>query len=978
MRNLATLFLAVIVGIAASCPSWAESKRERTLPNSIIAIIPYDSPPTYYRDQKRGKPTGFAVDVMDTIGRRAGLRVDYIFANNWTEITRKIETGKADLCPGIGITEERQGHLAFTSPIDAFPVSFFVRSGAGRIDQLEGIHKVGVVRGSVAYENLKIYKSLSLIPYESFERGLFDLLAGQIDAFACPAPTFLQLARKSGVEDKIKIAGKPITEIKRAIAVSRNNHMLIERLNSAIAGFVGGPEYQRIYERWYGHPKPYWTTSRILSYCIIFVLILVGGMLVFRHIAIRRFNRELIAEIEKRKQAEEALRKAHDELDRKVDERTYELWVANDKLEHKIEKQKIMENALRESAKALKESEQRYHSLFDQSPDGILLIDTSVKIVEFNEAAHRQLGYSREEYAALSLSDIDPVESDAETRARIEKILREGQSEFDVKHRTKHGELRDVHVITQAITLSGKQVLHAIWHDITERKRAEEAIIQSEKRFRALFDNTALGIAIVDINRHFVDCNPAFQKMLGYSLEELRNMTVPQVSLAEDDMKSRAYYTAMMDGRTDSFSMEKRHIRKDRTILWTNLTGTLIRDEENRPYLLFGIVEDIADRKMAEESAKLDERRMSAILRISQSEAGSLKELLNFTLEEAISLSGSRLGYIYYYDEDKEEFVLHSWSSAVMQECTIAEPQAVYQLAKTGIWGEAVRQRRPIVVNDFTAPNPLKKGYPRGHAELFRYFTIPVFSDNRIVAVVGVANKSSDYTDSDVQQLTLLMASVWKIADRKQTEEMIRASLKEKEILLKEIHHRVKNNLQVVTSMLNLQAKYIKDPEARIIFDESQQRVETMSLIHEKLYRAKDLSGIDFKEYVDELVKNLLTLNTGKSEHIAVKLDIEGVILDVNSAIPCGLIINELVSNALKHAFPDGLKGYIGVRMSRDSAGRIGLSVSDDGIGFPQGLNFRNTESLGMQLIMALVNQLGGAIELDRSEGTSFKIAFRT
>ena len=186
------------------------------------------------------------------------------------------------------------------------------------------------------------------------------------------------------------------------------------------------------------------------------------------------------------------------------------------------------------------------------------------------------------------------------------------------------------------------------------------------------------------------------------------------------------------------------------------------------------IKQDITERKRVEEIAKLEEARLRSVLKISQHPSASMRELLDLALDEAIALSGSKFGYLYYYNEDTREFTLHAWSKDVMKECAIREPQTIYQLEKTGIWGEAVRQRKPIVVNDFGAPHPLKKGYPEGHANLFRYFTIPVFSEGRIVAVVGIANKPTDYTDADVNQLTFMMDSVWKIIERKQAEEEIR------------------------------------------------------------------------------------------------------------------------------------------------------------------------------------------------------------
>ncbi len=185
---------------------------------------------------------------------------------------------------------------------------------------------------------------------------------------------------------------------------------------------------------------------------------------------------------------------------------------------------------------------------------------------------------------------------------------------------------------------------------------------------------------------------------------------------------------------------------------------------------------DNTERQRAEDENRRNEARLESFLKISQYRADSTQELLDFALEEAIALTNSKIGYVYFYDETKKEFILNTWSKEVMNQCTIAEPQTLYHLDKTGIWGEAVRQGTPIILNDFQATHPLKKGYPDGHAPLYKYLTVPVFSDDRIVGVVGVANKETDYNPSDVRQLTLLMDSVWKIFERKRTEEALRES----------------------------------------------------------------------------------------------------------------------------------------------------------------------------------------------------------
>jgi PAS domain S-box-containing protein len=214
------------------------------------------------------------------------------------------------------------------------------------------------------------------------------------------------------------------------------------------------------------------------------------------------------------------------------------------------------------------------------------------------------------------------------------------------------------------------------------------------------------------------------------------------------------------------------------------------------------------------------------------------------------------------------------------------------------------------------------------------------------------------------------------ITDRKQAEEKIRASLKEKEVLLKEIHHRVKNNLQIISSLLFLQASGTEHPGAVSALQESRARVKSMALIHERLYQSPDLAAIDMGEYTRNLVSDLQHSYRTEDGLVRFTLNLEAIPLGITEAIPCGLIINELVSNALKHAFPKGREGEITVQLLRGNTNQIALSVSDNGIGFPEHVDFRKSPSLGLTLVNSLVDQLHGAIELDRRRGTAFRITF--
>ncbi len=215
-----------------------------------------------------------------------------------------------------------------------------------------------------------------------------------------------------------------------------------------------------------------------------------------------------------------------------------------------------------------------------------------------------------------------------------------------------------------------------------------------------------------------------------------------------------------------------------------------------------------------------------------------------------------------------------------------------------------------------------------------------------------------------------------RIAERKQAEKQIRASLREKEVLLKEIHHRVKNNLQVVSSLLRLQAHSLKNADALAAFEESCIRVQSMALVHEKLYQSSDLSELDFATYAPSLTDSLMSAFGTDPSVICLQLDVERVSLDINQAIPCALILNELVSNALKYAFPNGRSGEIRLRMHRDAAGQVSLVVSDNGVGLPVDYAPDKAETLGLQLVHTLARQLRGSIEVSRAAGTQFTLTF--
>ena len=232
------------------------------------------------------------------------------------------------------------------------------------------------------------------------------------------------------------------------------------------------------------------------------------------------------------------------------------------------------------------------------------------------------------------------------------------------------------------------------------------------------------------------------------------------------------------------------------------------------------------------------------------------------------------------------------------------------------------------------------------------------------------------------------------ILERRKSDEQLKLSLREKEVLLKEIHHRVKNNLQVISSMLSLQRNTIEDPSIREILRVSQGRVRSMATIHELLYRSEDFAHIDFAGYVQNLASQLFRSYAVSPTDVQLKLEIHPLSFSIDTAIPCGLIINELISNALKYAFPNGRQGIIrvileacpeadaveahagGESLKKSSPAKVCLTVSDDGIGLPFTVNPSQSSTLGLMLVTTLVDQLNGALDVLRDNGTTFRISF--
>jgi len=361
--------------------------------------------------------------------------------------------------------------------------------------------------------------------------------------------------------------------------------------------------------------------------------------------------------------------------------------------------------------------------------------------------------------------------------------------------------------------------------------------------------------------------NESWANMLGYKFEELMPTTIDtwtQMTHPDDLKIAQTALEKYFNKETAFYEAKFRMRHRNGNWVWVLDRGQVAEyTPDGKPLLMLGTHQNINKIKETEISLQLEEERLESLLRISQHQANTVQELLDYVLDEAIALTNSKLGYIYFYSEEKKEFTLNTWSKEVMQQCHVIDPQTIYKLEKTGIWGEAVRQRKPIVVNDFTAPNPLKKGIPEGHAPLQKFLIIPVFDQKKIVAVVGVANKPDAYSKSDIRQLTLMMDSVWKIVQRKEDSQQLQKA----------------NRLYAVISQVNQAIVHSKnrqklfDEICRVAIDFGQFRMAWIGLLNSTNGKVEPASVAGEENgYLSEMVNINLDKKSGGSGPVGISI----------------------------------------------------------------------------------------------------------
>lgn len=370
---------------------------------------------------------------------------------------------------------------------------------------------------------------------------------------------------------------------------------------------------------------------------------------------------------------------------------------------------------------------------------------------------------------------------------------------------------------------------------------------------------------------------------------------------------------------------------------------------------------------------------LQARLRISDFALGhSLGEVLTRMLDEAELLTGSTLGFYELVEAAPRQLAGPVWSSNALQHLhSLPGGHAACAAAIAGVCAEVWREGRSVV-RPAHAGQPPESGPSPGHGPGLRLLVVPVLQQGQVVALLGVGNKPSDYEAADLESVARIADLTWHIAESKRAEAQIRRALEEKEVLLKEVHHRVKNNLQTVSGLLNLQAECVADPRLTEAFKQSQARIKSIALVHEVLYQEKGLARLNFKAYVRSLIAHISRAHLGQRPAVSLEVQMPEVTLDLASAVPCGLLLNELVTNSLKHAFraerPES-DNKVGLAWE-DAGANWRFTVADNGPGLPAEKAGPPGSTLGLSLVQMLARQLKGTVCLGPGPGCRWLVEF--
>ena len=652
---------------------------------------------------------------------------------------------------------------------------------------------------------------------------------------------------------------------------------------------------------------------------------------------------------------------------------------------------------------ALNESEVQYRNLADSGMALIWTSGTDKLCNYFNEPWLQFTGRSMEQEMGKGWTEgVHPDDFDFCLKTYVAAF--EKREPFNMEYRLRHfsGEYKWLmDKGTPNYNINGV-FLGYIGHcfDISELKQAEQEL----RKLKIAVDQSPVTIIITDTTGKIEYINPAFSQSSGYTIEEAKgeNPRFLKSNKNSDDVYNHLWKTISSGNTWQGEFINK---KKDGQLYTEQAIISPVIDEFKKITHYISIKTDITQRKQQDEIIKLNNERLHNLLLLSQMKETEMQIILERALAIAIQLTKSTIGYIYHYSEEKKQFTLNSWSTDVMKDCGIVEQQTIYDLEKTGIWGDVVRERKFIMINDYQVNNPAKKGYPEGHMELTRFLSIPVFSNNEIVAVIGVGNKPDDYDETDVVQLNLLAESVWAISRQKEDEQKIRILADEltklnanKDKFFSIIAHDLKSPFNSLLGYSNLLLqnfdKYSDEKKIKFIKTIYESSNKTFALLENLLEWSRfQRDAIVFNPQIvnlQNLVKEAIVPleSVAEKKNINIHLEVtesQAILADRNMVLT---IVRNLISNAIKFTVE---AGSVTVASQFDE-NEVLLCICDTGIGISDetkkilfkvdskqssvGTNGETGTGLGLVLCKEFVEKHGGKIWVESELGIGSKFKF--
>jgi len=601
---------------------------------------------------------------------------------------------------------------------------------------------------------------------------------------------------------------------------------------------------------------------------------------------------------------------------------------------------------------ALKESERKYSEFFRTSRDPVFITTKEGRLVESNDAFMEALGYETMD-ELLKIAVPEHYEN-PDDRKRFNRIVEQDgfAKEFPANLVKKDGGIINTLITATVIKDRDGNVtgFQGTIRDITDRKSAADALKESEERYRVLFETAKDAIFLNDETGKFMDVNSAACELLGYSKEELLKLSNREI---DADPKGYEAFLKVRNGLMEEAVFEVNQQRKDGTLIPVEISGKSFEIGDNRLFL--AIARDISERKAAEDALKESEIQYKHLYSMVRLMCDNLPDLMwTKDLDGKFIFVNKACCDILLNAKDTDEPIGKDDMYFARRENEAHPENPDYHT-----FGETCNSSDLIVMETKNPQTFDEFGNLKGEFIYLDVYKAPFWDgEHNLTGTVGCARV---------------------VTKERQTEEQIKRSLQEKEVLLREIHHRVKNNLQVVSSLLNMQARNARDKNTIEILSEARDRIKTMSLIHSQLYEGSDLAAINMKEFVNRLLGQLLQSYPVGDTRVAHVVHVDDYPFPISVAVPVGLIINELLSNALKHAFDGRDEGKIEVSLTAPEEGMINLTVSDDGVGLPPGFDIDKSKTLGLRLVKILTeDQLQGNLEVTSDGGATFGIEFET